>query len=189
MADYHKCAREVGKCKGLKQGIKGYHKCATVSNCKKPDREKVAKVAKKIKASTKARARKKRENVDTMTQSVKERFGDNPLNIMPNESQSYGNINRLLNKLADAPKKKVATLAKQAREKVAKKIKQEKEDAKSYEEGRKKRDKLHKERVEKAKKKYEKLPKGSKERKRAVELYNQKVEDQTLDRRPTPAFY
>ena len=189
MADYHKCAREVGKCKGLKQGIKGYHKCATVSNCKKPDREKVAKVAKKIKASTKARARKKRENVDTMTESVKERLGGNPLNITPNESQSYGNINRLLNKLADAPKKKVATLAKQARVKVAKKIKQDKEDAKSYEEGRKKRDKLHKERVEKAKKKYEKLPKGSKERKRAVELYNQKVEDQTLDRRPTPSFY
>ncbi len=189
MADYHKCAREVGKCKGLKQGIKGYHKCATASNCKKPDREKVAKVAKKIKASTKARARKKRENDDTMTKSVKERMGGNPLNTFPRQSETKGNINRLLNKLADAPKKKVATLANQAREKIAKKKQQDKEDAKSYAEGRKKRDKLHNERIEKAKKKYEKLPKGSKERKRAVELYNQKVEDKILDRRPTAAFY
>lgn len=189
MSEYHKCAREVGKCKGLKKGLKGYHKCATVSNCKKSDREKVAKAVRKIKASTKARARKKRENDDTMTQSVKERMGGNPANISPNQAETYGSINRLLNKLADAPKKKISTLAKQAREKAAKKIKQEKADFKSHRERVEKRKKLHKVRVEKARKKYEKLPKGSKERKRAVELYNQKVEDQILDRRPTPAFY
>lgn len=51
MTDYHKCARETGKCKGLGQGIKGYHACAKRSNCKKPDREKVAKIAGKIKKS------------------------------------------------------------------------------------------------------------------------------------------
>ena len=35
---YHKCAKETGKCKNLKQGVKGYHKCAKANNCKKADR-------------------------------------------------------------------------------------------------------------------------------------------------------
>ena len=45
---YNTCAREIGKCVGLKKGVKGYHKCAKTSNCKKADREKVNVVKKKI---------------------------------------------------------------------------------------------------------------------------------------------
>ena len=35
---YHACARDTPSCKGLNQGIKGYHKCAKEKNCKKDDR-------------------------------------------------------------------------------------------------------------------------------------------------------
>jgi hypothetical protein len=50
--EYHKCAREVGKCKGLNKGIKGYHECAKKANCKKVDREKVEKVKENLKTAT-----------------------------------------------------------------------------------------------------------------------------------------
>ena len=47
--EYHKCAREIGECVGLKKGVKGYHGCAKASNCKKSDRLKVQEVSGKIK--------------------------------------------------------------------------------------------------------------------------------------------
>ena len=50
--DYHKCAKVTGECVGLKKGIKGYHKCARDSNCKKTDRAKVKTIADKIKTTT-----------------------------------------------------------------------------------------------------------------------------------------
>ena len=50
--DYHKCARVIGECVGLKKGIKGYHDCARKSNCKKTDREKVEKVKQRLKVAT-----------------------------------------------------------------------------------------------------------------------------------------
>ena len=34
---YYKCAGEKPSCKGLKQGIKGYHACAKLKKCKKKD--------------------------------------------------------------------------------------------------------------------------------------------------------
>ena len=49
---FHKCAREVGQCRGLGGGVKGYYKCATKSNCKSKDRKKVERVADKIMKST-----------------------------------------------------------------------------------------------------------------------------------------
>ena len=49
---YHKCAKETGKCVGLKQGIKGYHKCARVSNCKKPERTKLEGIKERLKVAT-----------------------------------------------------------------------------------------------------------------------------------------
>lgn len=45
---YHQCAQVIGHCKGLGKGVKGYHKCASDSNCKKKDREKVEALSKKI---------------------------------------------------------------------------------------------------------------------------------------------
>mgnify|MGYP006950520967 CR=1 FL=1 len=47
-SEYHKCAKTIGKCKGLGQGVKGYYKCATDANCKKEDRLKVNKIKDKI---------------------------------------------------------------------------------------------------------------------------------------------
>ena len=63
MSEYHACA-SANKCKGLGEGIKGYHKCAKKQNCKKDDRAKVAAVVAKIKTS-KAKA--------TLTKVVKKK--------------------------------------------------------------------------------------------------------------------
>jgi predicted RNA methylase len=38
MSSYHECAREPPSCRGLKQGIRGYHACAKKKNCRKVDR-------------------------------------------------------------------------------------------------------------------------------------------------------
>jgi hypothetical protein len=38
MLSYHECAREPPSCRGLKQGIRGYHACAKKKNCRKIDR-------------------------------------------------------------------------------------------------------------------------------------------------------
>ena len=51
---YHQCAQVIGHCKGLGKGIKGYHKCASDSNCKKKDREKVEALSKKINMTKKS---------------------------------------------------------------------------------------------------------------------------------------
>jgi len=45
---YHTCARDVGQCVGKKKGVKGYHKCASDANCKKPEREKLRKISESI---------------------------------------------------------------------------------------------------------------------------------------------
>ena len=50
MSVYHACA-SANKCKGLGEGIRGYHSCAKKQNCKKDDRAKVAAVVNKIKTS------------------------------------------------------------------------------------------------------------------------------------------
>jgi hypothetical protein len=50
MSVYHACA-SANKCKGLGEGIRGYHSCARKQNCKKDDRAKVAAVVAKIKTS------------------------------------------------------------------------------------------------------------------------------------------
>jgi hypothetical protein len=47
-SEYHKCAKTIGKCKGLGQGVKGYYKCATDAKCKKEDRVKVQSIKEKI---------------------------------------------------------------------------------------------------------------------------------------------
>ena len=51
---YHQCAQVIGHCKGLGKGVKGYHKCASDSNCKKKDREKVEALSKKINMTKKS---------------------------------------------------------------------------------------------------------------------------------------
>ena len=48
---YHSCARTNGQCVGLKKGLKGYHKCARDSKCKKSDREKVEDIRARMKIS------------------------------------------------------------------------------------------------------------------------------------------
>ena len=37
---YHACAKAIPSCTGLKEGIKGYHKCAQNKNCRSQDRAK-----------------------------------------------------------------------------------------------------------------------------------------------------
>ena len=49
---FHKCAREVGQCRGLGDGVKGYYKCANKSNCKSKERKKLEMLGSKIKKST-----------------------------------------------------------------------------------------------------------------------------------------
>lgn len=48
--EYHKCARDVGKCKGLGEGVKGYYKCAKKSNCDGKTRRKLEAIGKKMKS-------------------------------------------------------------------------------------------------------------------------------------------
>ena len=81
---YHKCAKETGKCVGLKQGIKGYHKCARVSNCKKPERTKLEGIKERLKVAT---AKKVISKVVKKAAVVK--FSDNDI---------YDMVNKLYNK-------------------------------------------------------------------------------------------
>ena len=46
--EYNTCVREIGKCVGLKKGVKGYQDCAKKSNCKKTERQKLEKIKGKI---------------------------------------------------------------------------------------------------------------------------------------------
>ena len=48
MSEYAKCGREVGKCVGLKKGIKAYHKCVRDAGCLKKDRVKLTKIKKNL---------------------------------------------------------------------------------------------------------------------------------------------
>jgi hypothetical protein len=57
---YHSCARNTGKCVGLKKGIEGYHKCARDSNCKKAERKKVDNLKERMRESKAKRVVKKR---------------------------------------------------------------------------------------------------------------------------------
>jgi hypothetical protein len=57
---YHSCARNTGKCVGLKKGISGYHKCARDSNCKKTERKKVDNLKERMRESKAKRVVKKR---------------------------------------------------------------------------------------------------------------------------------
>ena len=58
-SEYHKCAKEIGKCKGLGQGVKGYYKCASIAKCKKEDRVKVQSIKEKYSQQLKKKKLKK----------------------------------------------------------------------------------------------------------------------------------
>ena len=60
---YHQCAQVIGYCKGLGKGVKGYHKCASDSNCKKKDREKVEDLSKKINMPKKSTSEQLGKNI------------------------------------------------------------------------------------------------------------------------------
>ena len=52
MSSYAKCGREIGKCVGIKKGIKGYHKCVRDAKCKKTERLKLEGIKERLKVAS-----------------------------------------------------------------------------------------------------------------------------------------